>query len=64
MFYGSLKEGNVVKIVDADADSFKEFLQFFYLGEVTLTVENVEIVARLVDKYDILEAVNASAISL
>src|SRR3978361_326675 len=44
MFFGSMKEGSVVKIADADADSFKEFLQFFYLGEVTLSMENLETV--------------------
>ncbi|KAJ6641128.1 BTB/POZ domain-containing protein 6-A [Pseudolycoriella hygida] len=59
MFFGSLKEGNIVKIIDADVDSFKEFLQFFYLDKVTLTMENIETVARLAVKYNVLEYINA-----
>ncbi|XP_055316918.1 BTB/POZ domain-containing protein 6-B-like [Sitodiplosis mosellana] len=64
MFYGSLKEGNEVKIEDADADTFKEFLQIFYLSEVTITMENIETIVRLADKYDVLGYVNASAVFL
>lgn len=58
MFFGSLKEGNEVKIEDADVDAFKKILQIFYLGKVTLTMENIEAVVRLADKYDVLEFVN------
>ncbi|XP_055301252.1 BTB/POZ domain-containing protein 6-B-like [Sitodiplosis mosellana] len=61
MFFGSLPESKEVKIVDASPGAFKEFLQFFYLDKVTLTIENVETVARLADKYDILDCVNACA---
>lgn len=61
MFFGSLPEKGDVKIVDADINAFKQFLQFFYLGEVTVAMENMETVARLADKYDILEHVNACA---
>ncbi|XP_031634316.1 BTB/POZ domain-containing protein 6-B-like [Contarinia nasturtii] len=61
MFYGSMKEKGDVKIVDADVNAFKEFLQFFYLTEVKLTMENIEAVARLADKYDIIDCVNACA---
>ncbi|XP_055306655.1 BTB/POZ domain-containing protein 6-B-like [Sitodiplosis mosellana] len=64
MFFGSLKEGNEVPIEDADPDAFEEFLQLFYLGEVTLTMENIETVVRLADKYDVLEHVNACAVLL
>ncbi|XP_055309316.1 BTB/POZ domain-containing protein 6-B-like [Sitodiplosis mosellana] len=64
MFFGSLKEGNEVPIKDADADAFKEFLQFFCLGGVSLTMENIETVVRLADKYDVLEHVNACAVFL
>lgn len=52
MFYGPLKEGDSVKIVDADASAFKEFLQFFYLEKVTLTIRNIETVVCLTHKYD------------
>lgn len=61
MFFGSVKEEGNVRIVDADMMAFKEFLQFFYLSEVKLTMENIETVARLADKYDILDCVNACA---
>lgn len=61
MFFGGMKEMGDVKIVDADIESFKEFLQFFYLNDVTLTMENIETVSRLADKYDILDCVNACA---
>lgn len=61
MFYGSLPEDRKVPIVDADAVAFKEFLQFFYLNKVKLTMENMETIVRLADKYDVLEMVNACA---
>ncbi|XP_031634306.1 BTB/POZ domain-containing protein 2-like [Contarinia nasturtii] len=58
MFYGSLKEETNVKIVDASAQAFKEFLQFFYLSEVSIGMNNIETVVRLADKYDIFEYIN------
>lgn len=61
MFFGSITEGAEVEIVDASANAFKEFLQFFYLDEVTLSIENVETIIRLADKYDVLEHVKACA---
>ncbi|XP_055325959.1 BTB/POZ domain-containing protein 3-like [Sitodiplosis mosellana] len=64
MFFGSLPENGDVPIPDADAGAFKEFLQLFYLGEMTLTMKNIETVVRLADKYDVLEHVNAFAVFL
>lgn len=61
MFFGQLKEGDVVKIVDCDAEAFKEFLQLFYLPQVSISKENVESVIRLADKYDMLTRLNACA---
>lgn len=61
MFFGVLKEAGDVEIVDASADAFKEFLQFFYLNKVNLTMENIEAVARLADKYDVAQFLNACA---
>lgn len=61
MFFGTMKEKGNVRIVDSDIIAFKEFLQFFYLSDVKLTMENIETVARLADKYDILDCVNACA---
>lgn len=57
MFFGSSKERNAVRIEDASADGFKEFLQFFYLDKVTLSMENIGTVIHLADKYDVLEYV-------
>ncbi|XP_055310677.1 BTB/POZ domain-containing protein 3-like [Sitodiplosis mosellana] len=62
MFFGSLPEKGDVPIPDADVDAFKEFLQIFYLGKVSLTMENIETVVHLADKYDVLEHVNACAV--
>lgn len=61
MFFGSLPENDVVDIVDASLGEFEEFLQFFYLSEVRLTMENTEGVARLADKYDMLDCMNTCA---
>lgn len=61
MFYGKLKEKEKVEIADATVAGFKEFLQFFYLSSVKLTMANIEEVARLADKYDMLEYLNSYA---
>lgn len=56
MFFGPLKENDTVKITDSNTDAFKEFLQLFYLFEVTLSIGNIEEIVRLADKYDMLES--------
>lgn len=58
MFFGPLKEGNVVKIDDTTAGAFKEFLQLVYLPEINLTMQNFEEVLRLVDKYDMIDCID------
>lgn len=58
MFCGALQEKAEVKIVDASIDSFKEFLQFFYLGKVTLSFDNVADVMNLANKYMVPECCN------
>lgn len=55
MFFGSLQEKGDVEIVDASAAAFKEFLQFFYLDEVTLSVANIIYVTNLCKKYEMDE---------
>lgn len=55
MFYGSIQEGNEINIVDASPFVFKQFLQFFYLPEVTLTMEHVAFVMNLGKKYEVYE---------
>lgn len=53
MFYGSIPEGNDVKISNGTSSAFKEFLQFFYLDEITLTSENIAQVMNFVRQYGI-----------
>lgn len=60
MFDNSWNETNEVVIVDASADAFKEFLQFFYLGKVELTMRNITEVMNLGKKYDVVECFSAS----
>lgn len=59
MLYGSIAEKGDVLIVDATADAFKEFLQFFYLTEYTLTARNIFDVANLCKKYDVIAGLAA-----
>lgn len=59
MLYGSIAEKGDVLIVDATADAFKEFLQFFYLTEYTLTSRNIFDVANLCKKYDVTDGLAA-----
>lgn len=56
MFLGPIRESDTVKIIDSNPEVFKEFLKFFYLEEVKLTMENMEEVIRLCDKYDMTDA--------
>lgn len=61
MFFGPIRDKVTVEITDSNAEAFKEFLQFFYLNEVTLTMENIEEVAKLADKYDMIGCLNTCA---
>lgn len=51
MFYGKMKEGDEVKIIDASPDGFKEFLRFFYFDKINLTMANIKEVVNLCNKY-------------
>lgn len=53
MFFGELKEQADVRIVDVSTDGFSEFLQFFYMEEVSMTGDNFAEVITLADKYDV-----------
>lgn len=61
MFNGSWKEKEEVKIVDASAAAFKEFLQIFYVDQMKLTMENVAKVMDLGNRYDVIECFKACA---
>lgn len=52
MFYGELKEGNEIRIVDVSIDGFRAFLQYFYLDLVTYDSTVIAEVMTLADKYD------------
>lgn len=53
MFYGDLKEGSEVRIVDVCMDGFKAFLQYFYLDVVTYNKNVIAEVMKCADKYDV-----------
>lgn len=59
MFYGPAAQDDNINIDDASPEVFREFLQFFYLTAVRLTVENYLDVICLVKKYAIEDSVNA-----
>lgn len=61
MFNESWIEKDEVTIVDASAGAFREFLQFFYLGTVKLTMENIAEVMNLGNKYGIAECYDCCA---
>lgn len=53
MFSGNWLEESEIRIEDASAEGFTEFLQFFYFDEINLTGENISEVNYLVEKYDV-----------
>lgn len=53
MFYGELKEGLEIHIVDVTIDGFSAFLQYFYMEVVTYNSTNIAEVMKLADKYDV-----------
>lgn len=55
MFYGSLPETGDVTIVDATAEIFEIFLQFIYMNDIKLTIENMDEVLCLAKKYNVIE---------
>lgn len=59
-FLGSMPETNEIQILDecVDAAAFKEFLQFFYLKEVKISLAPIQGVIHLAKKYQISECLN------
>lgn len=53
MLHASPWKNTEVHIVDASADAFKEFLQFFYLTRAHFKLKNIMMVAYLCKKYQI-----------
>lgn len=51
MFYGPNAKDGDIKLIDISPETFKDFLQFFYLDEVTLKLENITDVMGLAHKY-------------
>lgn len=58
MFDGRWKDEKEVRIVDATPAVFKEFLQFFYKNDVTVTAANLIDVMNMANKYDVTECLN------
>lgn len=52
MFFGELKEGKEIPIVDVSIDGFVAFLQYFYMDVVTYNSAVIAEVMKLADKYD------------
>lgn len=59
MFYGALKEPGDVTIIDTSDAVFKEFLQFFYLHDIKLSVEYIIDILYLGHKYNVKECIIA-----
>lgn len=53
MFYDELKGHSDIMIVDSSAAAFTEFLQFFYLSNVTLSYDHIVEVMYLGNKYNV-----------
>lgn len=51
MFYGPMAEEGDVLLPDTSPESFKDFLQFCYLNEVALNLENIVETMDLTNKY-------------
>lgn len=64
MFYGELKEEGDVNVCDVTAAAFEEFLQFFYLREVKLTMDHIVEVFHLGHKYNIVKCFDVCVIFL
>lgn len=58
LFSGAFEEVDEVAVVGANHDEFKEFLQIFYLGQITLSVGNVAGVMMLAHKYNVTECLD------
>lgn len=51
MFYGTLREGNEVEIVDATPHGFREFLRYFYFSDIHIRLESIYETMYLSKKY-------------
>lgn len=59
IFYGPAAKDGDINIDDASPEVFKEFLQFFYVSAVRLTIRNYLNVMNLVRKYKLEECVDS-----
>lgn len=58
LFYGKSKSDRSVHMRDVSDGAFKEFLQYFYLSEVKLSIENIGDVMHLGHKYNVTQCVS------
>lgn len=59
IFYGLKTDYRYIDISNATIDGFKEFLQFFYLKRVKISMEHIEEVMHLAKKYRMFECINS-----
>ncbi|KAJ6649952.1 BTB/POZ domain-containing protein 3 [Pseudolycoriella hygida] len=64
MFTAKLRKAGDIEILGADVASFNEFLQFFYSTDVNLSMELMENVIRLTERYGIKEQIVGNASTL
>lgn len=64
MFYGYLANGGDIPITNYSLESFREFLQFFYMAEVRLTPKNIVEVMNLCEKFKLTECLTVCVESL
>lgn len=54
MFFGTLPEQNVIRIIDVSIDGFKEFLEYFYYDDMDITKHKCIVeVMYLAEKYEV-----------
>lgn len=53
LLYGRFKDTKIIQVGDANAESFKVFLQFFYLNEVKLTPDNYSDIAVICERFQV-----------
>lgn len=58
MFYGELKESGDIHLTDVSEAAFKQFLQFFYLNEVELSIDSVADLMHLGHKYMVANCID------
>lgn len=59
IFYKLNKDYRYIKVSNTNIDAFMQFLQFFYLKKVIITMEHIEEVMKLAKKYRMFECIES-----